>query len=75
VRLRLRLSELLEARGMSPYAFSKATKGRVSMSTAYRIVRMKGRLANYETSVLEAICDVLQVKPSELFERERGGRR
>ncbi len=73
--LRLRFPELLEERGMTPYAFSKATKGRVSMSTAYRIVRMRGRLATFEASLLEAACDVLKVKPGELFEMERRRRR
>jgi hypothetical protein len=41
---------------MTPYAFSKATNGRVSMSTAYRIVRMRGRLATFDATLLEAMC-------------------
>ena len=73
--LRLRFPELLDERGMTPYAFSKATKGRVSMSTAYRIVRMRGRLATFDATLLDAICDVLKVKPGQLFERERKRRR
>lgn len=73
--MRLRLPELLRERGMTPYAFSKATKGRVSLSTAYRIVRMKGRLATFQATVLEAICDGLKVAPSELFEIDRHRRR
>lgn len=73
VSMRLRLPELLKKRGMSAYQFSKATNGRVSMSTAYRIVRMRGRLANFDAVLLEAICDVLKVKPGELFGRERVG--
>ena len=73
--LRLRFPELLDERGMTPYAFSKATEGRVSMSTAYRIVRMRGRLATFDATLLDAICDVLKVKPGQLFERERKRRR
>jgi DNA-binding Xre family transcriptional regulator len=73
--LRLRLPELLEERGMTPYAFSKATNGRVSMSTAYRVVRMRGRLATFDATLLQAICDVLQVEPGELFEQKRTRRR
>ncbi len=73
--LRLRFPELLDERGMTPYACSKATEGRVSMSTAYRIVRMKGRLATFDATLLDAICDVLKVKPGQLFERERKRRR
>ena len=73
--LRLRLPELLEERGMTPYAFSKATNGRVSMSTAYRVVRMRGRLATFDATLLQAICDVLEVEPGELFEQKRTRRR
>jgi DNA-binding Xre family transcriptional regulator len=73
--LRLRLPELLEERGMTPYAFSKATNGRVSMSTAYRVARMRGRLATFDATLLQAICDVLQVEPGELFEQKRTRRR
>ena len=73
--LRLRFPELLEERAMTAYAFSKATDGRVSMSTAYRVVRMRGRLATFEASLLEAACDVFKVKPGELFEMERRRRR
>lgn len=71
VSLRLRFPELLKERGMTPYAFSKATNGRVSMSTAYRIVRMRGRVATFDATLLEAICDVLKVERGELFAKER----
>lgn len=67
--MRLRLPELLEARGLSPYALAKASAGRISMSTAYRVVQKKGRLANFDAEMLDAICDVLGVKPAELLER------
>jgi hypothetical protein len=60
---------------MTPYAFSKATNGRVSMSTAYRIVRMRGRLQTFDATLLEVMCDVLRVKPAELFKWERKRRR
>ena len=43
----------------------------MSMSTAYRIVRMRGRIATFDARLLEAVCDVLRVKPGELFEWER----
>ena len=47
----------------------------MSVSTAYRIVQMRGRLATFDARLLEAICDVLRVKPGELFEREPRRRR
>ncbi len=71
--LRLRLPELLEEREMTPYALAKASGGRISMSTAYRLARLRGRVETFDRSVLDALCDVLQVEPGELL--ERGGRR
>jgi DNA-binding Xre family transcriptional regulator len=70
--LRLRLPELLEEREMTPYALAKASRGRISMSTAYRLARLKGRVETFDRSVLDALCDVLSVEPGELL--ERGGR-
>ena len=67
--LRLRLPELLEERDMTPYALAKASRGRISMSTAYRLARLKGRVETFDRSVLDALCDVLDVGPAELLER------
>ena len=68
VTIRLRLPELLK--GRTAYDLSVASGGRISMSTAYRLVRSEGRLGTFNADVLEALCDVLQVAPSELFERQ-----
>ncbi len=74
--LRLRLPELLKEREMTPYALAKASQGRISMSTAYRLARLKGRVETFDRSVLDALCDVLGVGPGELLERaERRSRR
>lgn len=73
--LRLRLPELLDVRQMTPYALAKASKGRISLSTAYRIVRARGRVALFNAELLDALCDVLRVEPNELFERKRSGKR
>ena len=67
--LRLRLPELLDEREMTPYALAKASGGRISMSTAYRLTRLKGRVETFDRSVLDALCDVLGVGPGELLER------
>jgi DNA-binding Xre family transcriptional regulator len=73
--MRLRLPELLPD-GMTPYQLAKASEDRISLSTAYRLVRMRGRVANFDAGMLAALCDVLRVGPGELFERvqERGKR-
>lgn len=68
--IRLRYNELLEAAGLTPYRFSKLSGGRVSMSTAYRLDRERGRLQSFDAVMLDALCDVLDVEPGELLERE-----
>ena len=73
--MRLRLPELLDARGMSAYALSKASDGRISMSTAYRVSKLRGKLQNFDAEMLEALCDVLEVDPGELWERDKKRRK
>ena len=74
--MRLRLPELLPE-GMTPYQLAKASSGRISLSTAYRLVRLEGRVATFDAGMLAALCDVLGVPPGELLEQvtERKGRR
>lgn len=69
--MRLRLPELMEERGLSAYALSKASDGRISMSTAYRLAEKEGRVQNFKADMLEALCDVLECEPGDLLEREK----
>lgn len=71
VGVRLRLPELLEAKGLTAYHLAKQSNGRISLSAAYRYVRLKGRVASFDGEVLEALCDVLDVEPGELLERDK----
>jgi DNA-binding Xre family transcriptional regulator len=73
--MRLKLPELLDERGLSPYALSKNSDGRISMSTAYRLVKLNGRVQNFDAEMLEALCDVLQVEPGQLMERDKPKRK
>jgi DNA-binding Xre family transcriptional regulator len=66
--MRIKLPELLG--DMSPYALAKKSEGRISMSTAYRLVRLEGRVKTFDADLLEALCDVLNVGPGELLERD-----
>jgi DNA-binding Xre family transcriptional regulator len=70
MQVRLRLPELLDERGMSAYALSKQSKGRISMSTAYRLAKMNGQVQNFDADMLEALCDVLKCEPGDLLERD-----
>jgi DNA-binding Xre family transcriptional regulator len=72
MRMRLRLPELLREHKppITPYAVAKASGGRISPSTIYRLTRSKGRVQNFDGELLEALCDVLGVEPGALLQRE-----
>ncbi len=67
--LRLHLPEVLEERGLTPYAFAKLTGGAVTNATAYRLVKLRGKLETFDARLLEAMCDALDVEPGHLIER------
>jgi DNA-binding Xre family transcriptional regulator len=73
--MRLRLPELLIERDMTPYALVKQAGGRISLSTAYRLNRNKGKVRYLDTELLEALCDVLDCEPGELLERQHRKRK
>lgn len=68
--MRIRLPELLDERNMTAYALSRASGDRISMSTAYRLMRMQGRVQFVDMQLLDSLCDTLRVGPAELFDRE-----
>lgn len=71
--MRLRLPELLDEHGLTAYAVAKRSEGRISLSTVYRLTRQRGRVANFDAGMLEALCDVFGVGPDRLLEREAKG--
>ncbi len=73
--MRLRLPELLEERGMTAYGLEAASKGRISMSAAYRLCRRRGKMRYLDTQILEVLCEVLEIEPGELLERTPRRRR
>lgn len=72
--MRLRFPELLDERRMTAYALSRAPGDRISMSTAYRLMRRQGRVQFVDMQLLDALCDTLQIGPAQLFEREETAR-
>ena len=58
---------------MTAYGLAKASGGRLSMSAAARLARDEWKCL--PRAVLEALCEVLNVEPGELFERAKGKRR
>jgi DNA-binding Xre family transcriptional regulator len=71
--MRLRIPELLAERGLTPYAVARDSGGRISLSTIYRLKDRRGQLDTFAADMLEALCDVLGVKPGDLFERDENG--
>jgi DNA-binding Xre family transcriptional regulator len=72
--MRIRLAELLETRGLTAYAVAQQSDGRISTSALYRLLKSDGRARYLDADLLDALCDVLDVDPSELLEREPAGR-
>ena len=67
--LRLRLRQLLEARGLSAYGLAKFTG--LSLNTLYRLTRPSGRFRLIRADTIERLCGALRVTPSELFAYKR----
>ena len=68
--MRLRIPDLMPP-SMTRYELAKRSGGRISMSTAYRLVKLKGRVQNFDADMLEALCDIFEVGPGDLFERTK----
>lgn len=73
--MRIRLPELMQQRGLTAYALSRRSAGRISMSTAYRLARLKGKLQSFDAEMLEALCDIFRCPPGDLFERNKRRRK
>jgi DNA-binding Xre family transcriptional regulator len=70
--MRLRLPELMKARKMTTaYQLAKASNGRLTVTTAYRIVAANGHPDRIDMRTLDILCDVFGVGPGELLERDR----
>ena len=69
--MRVRLEELMKDRGLSAYAVAQLSDGRISTSALYRLLRSSGRARYLDAQLLEALCDVLDVGPGDLLEREK----
>ncbi|MGI8765711.1 MAG: helix-turn-helix domain-containing protein [Gemmatimonadaceae bacterium] len=75
--LRLRLPELLTEHKppLTAYGLVKASDGRISLSTAYRLVRQRGAVKYFDAQLLEALSDILGLEPGDLIERTQEPKR
>lgn len=64
-RMRLRVSEILDERGMTAYGLHKASGGDLSLSACYRLAA--DDWDQLSRDALTALCDALKVEPGELF--------
>lgn len=65
--MRVQIPELLQRRGLTAYALAARSGGRISESTAYRLVSVEGRLDTFGADILAALLEVLDVTPNVLF--------
>jgi DNA-binding Xre family transcriptional regulator len=72
--MRLRVPELLRARQLTAYALATQSGGRISMTAAYRYSRT-GAFRCLSPEQLDALCEILEVEPGELFARGRKAKR
>ena len=74
--IRVRLPELLNEDVPTAYAIAKASRERISLSAAHRLVRARGAVQRFDADVIEALCEIFGIGPGELFEldakRKRG---
>lgn len=64
--LRLRVAELMRARGLSAFALSKGSG--LAYATAYRLTRDSARFGRLEVQTLNRLCEYFRVQPGELIE-------
>ena len=67
--VRLRVRQLLEARGLSPYALAKFTG--LGLNSIYRLTNATGRFRLIRADTIERLCGALRVLPSELFDYDK----
>lgn len=69
--MRVRFPELLKASGMTPYEVAMKSGKRITLTKVYRLKKGRGKLSTYDAKMLDALCDVFNVEPTELLERDK----
>lgn len=69
--MRLRIPELYTERQKTAYEVARDSGGRLTEATLYRIAREHGQVKFVSLGVLQALADVFEVEPQELFVYER----
>jgi hypothetical protein len=69
--MRYRLPELIEKRGWTAYELATRSEGRIKLTTAYRLMKKKGRVSQFDGALVEALCDTMGVGIASLLERDK----
>jgi putative transcriptional regulator len=64
--IRFRLSEILKAKGWTPYRLSQVTG--LTAPTAYRLADPEMRFGRFTADTLDRLCAALDVQPGDLLE-------
>jgi len=64
--VRLRVADLMKARGLSAYALAKGAG--LNYPTAYRLSRPGGGFHRLEAATLNRLCGFFRVQPGDLIE-------
>lgn len=67
--VRIRITELLEAKGWTPYKLAIESDKRISLSQAYRLAQSDGRLTTFPAPLLDALAVTFGVPLSKVLER------
>lgn len=67
--IRIRYAELLKAKKLTAYRLAMLSGGRIGPNFAYRLQRDEGAFKEISSKHIEALCDIFDVTPGELFER------
>ncbi|MCZ6755825.1 MAG: helix-turn-helix transcriptional regulator [Gemmatimonadetes bacterium] len=73
--VRLRFPELLEAKSLTPYQVYAQSDGRITHTMAHRLARTGGRFVTIKAEVIDALADIFDVPPADLFTNEPTPRR
>jgi DNA-binding Xre family transcriptional regulator len=64
--VRLRIHQIMKARGISAYALSKGTS--LSYPSAYRLSRAGGVFGRLHSETLDTLCGFFHLQPGKLLE-------
>ena len=64
--IRLRLGEILEDKGWTPYRLAQVTG--LTVPTAYRLADPDQRFGRFSADTLDRLCRALDVQPGDLLE-------